>query len=97
MVTVVVSRPAADDLDDITIYSQAMWDAEQADLYVGGLLALIEQLKSFPEMGQAVSRRHVRRLVHQKHVIFYRFVDRHVTVLRITSVRAAMPLGLGDE
>ena len=67
MVTVVVSRPAADDLDDITIYSQAMWDAEQADLYVGGLLALIEQLKSFPEMGQAVSRRLVRRLVHQKH------------------------------
>ena len=94
MVSLEISLRAQRDLNNILRYSARMWGPEQAETYVDGLRTVFQRLESFPELGQALGRRRIRRLVHQKHVLFYRFDSDQVTVLRVVSIRAALPLGL---
>lgn len=78
-----------------------MWDRERAAAYIAELRAAIVELETFPEIGPLHRNDElgaIRRLVHRRHVIFYRYRDETIVIARVLSVRAALSVtSEGDE
>jgi toxin ParE1/3/4 len=83
-VTIEITRPAQIDLDDIWT-AIAQTDFLRADRFVAKLEAKISGLSQFPESG--VARTDIfptaRVLIDGQYLIFYRYVERIVVVMRI--------------
>ena len=79
------SRRAEDDLLDIGRYTLEAWGAEQADRYLSEIEACCQRLAENPEMGRSCGeiRRGLRKMLHRKHVVYYRPEADGVRVSRI--------------
>ena len=79
------ATPALRDLEKIRIESEAGWGLAQRQRYTGAIEARLDQLLERPELGAIYgeSRPGPRRLRSGLHIIFYRFDDERVRVLRV--------------
>lgn len=85
MASVRYSRQAEDDLLDIGRYTLETWGAEQADRYLSEIEACCQRLAENAEMGRSCDeiRRGLRKMLHRKHVVYYRSEAGGVRVSRI--------------
>jgi toxin ParE1/3/4 len=80
-----VTPPAEADLVAIAEYTIEYFGARQAAIYRDGLLEAMAMLADNPFMGldQDHIKPNTRRLVHQRHSIYYKIRQDEVLVLRI--------------
>ncbi|AUD04721.1 type II toxin-antitoxin system RelE/ParE family toxin [Spirosoma pollinicola] len=77
MIQITFTNRAVEDLDAINDY-RSTYSPAYADHLIDTLIAKIEQLKSFPEMGRKVpefSLAYLRELVHNDYRIVYKIVS----------------------
>jgi len=94
VVSVEFSDQALRDLRDISRFGFRLWHRDQVAAYMGDLRASIVLLGEFPERGlvhQHDESGVIRRIVHRRHAVLYQFSGEIVVVLRVLSVRAAVP------
>ena len=87
-------RPRArQDLKGIWRYSFERWGESRADLYLRQLDTAIQSLREFPDIGEPCDhiRAGYRKLHVNRHLVFYRRIDRHVEIVRI--LHQAMDVG----
>lgn len=84
-----LSRLARLDLIEISDYTQDTWGVQQADRYIDGFEGCFRRLTQNPESGRRCNHieRGLRRIEHEKHVIFYRSEDDGIFVIRILHQR----------
>lgn len=84
-----ISPRAERDLEEIWLYSQGRWSAEQADRYAGALIDMIEALAADPEKGRRIDdiRPGYRKQAAGSHVIFYRQARPGIEIVRILHQR----------
>ncbi len=80
-----VSRDAEADIARITRYTHRNWGADQARIYVGGLIEAIEKLSELPDRGRPTDGvpEHYLKIKYQSHNIFYRVSDGSLVIARI--------------
>lgn len=85
MTTVSVSNAARDDLKSIWEYTKGRWGEVQADSYVRELDAGMQELATFPSMGERCElvREGYRRVAKGEHHIYYRQDAGTVLVARV--------------
>ena len=73
------------DIEEIWLYTLANWDADQADLYVDGLLARLEEMLVNPVVwrGRSDLLPGLMMTTYQRHFIFFYQHNDEVFVLRI--------------
>jgi plasmid stabilization system protein ParE len=70
-----LSRLAAQDLDDITIYSQERYGVPQARRYAASVIQAFRTVSYFPVIGtnyQTKAGRNFRKFVVGRHAVFYK-------------------------
>ena len=69
-----LSKSAELDLAEIADYTTDVWGATQADLYLDSLVECFLRIAQRPHLGRACDSVHpgFRRIVQDKHVIFYK-------------------------
>lgn len=79
------SRRAETDLLDIGAYTLRTWGKQQAARYLGELESCCKTLAGSPDLGRRCNeiRPGLRRLEHDKHVVFYRKERGGILVARI--------------
>jgi toxin ParE1/3/4 len=84
-----ISPRAERDLQEIWLYSEIRWSAEQADRYVGALIDMIETLAAAPEKGRAIDdiRPGYRKQAAGSHFIFYQQARPGIEIVRILHQR----------
>ncbi len=86
-----ISRAAANDLENIWVYTFKNWSVKQADRYFGLLMNEIEYLSEYPESGKDCG--HIKegyfRSKVKSHFIFYKInvFDDVVEIIRILHQR----------
>jgi toxin ParE1/3/4 len=80
-----LSKLAAEDFEQIFEYSLLNFGVEQADDYTRSLEAVFLVIAQHPFMGRECAEvaTGLRRHDHNKHVIFYRPIDKGIFVVRI--------------
>lgn len=93
---VVLSIDADADLTDIYRYTNATFGPDQAEDYLLELDRAFARIAEFPDLGTDASRLRAgyRRLVHQRHAIYYRRSGNLIEIVRVLHVhmRAATRL-----
>ncbi len=90
-----VSQAAADDLEDIWLYTVEHWSVKQADKYVGLILAGFSQIQDAPFAGKDCS--HIRDGYFswrvKSHLIYYKpsATQQQVEVIRVLHERMDIP------
>ncbi|MAL00307.1 MAG: plasmid stabilization protein ParE [Citromicrobium sp.] len=82
--------PAAErDLEDIWDYTFETWSREQANSYIGDLIAMFGRIADSPLLGVDVSylRDGYRKQRCGAHLIFYKIAATHVAIIRILHAR----------
>jgi toxin ParE1/3/4 len=86
-----ISIKAAEDLEDIWLYTFENWSLEQADRYLHLIFDEIEYLSNNPVTGKDFShiRKNYRASKVKSHIIFYRIVDKQkdIEIIRILHQR----------
>ena len=79
------SRRAEADLQSIADYTLRTWGKAQAERYISELEVCCQTLADNPALGRACNEVRVglRRLEHNKHVLFYRQVRGGICVSRV--------------
>lgn len=85
---VALTADADADLIDIYRYTTVTFGAEQAERYLLSFDAAFARIADFPEIGTDATclRPGYRRLVHERHAIFYRCIDDIVEIVRVLHV-----------
>ena len=85
----VLSNDAAQDVTAMYVYSLQQWGESQAEAYIDGLYEQFETLQSHPHAGRDVSliRANTRRLLYQRHAIYYHVSAKEIRILRILHQR----------
>lgn len=89
-----ITAKAAEDLENIWLYTRAHWSVEQADRYLGLLFDEFNHLAAAPASG--FDRSHIRPGYRcsfvKSHVVFYRVSEQngHVDVIRVLHQRMDM-------
>lgn len=85
----VINELAQDDYLEILKQSVRSWGREQAAQYKEALDAAMERLLAFPDMGRATPELFDDgyRMLARRHIIYYTFTDRVVTIHRILHER----------
>lgn len=85
----VLSPRAKADLDDIWEFTEATWNADQAEKYLRDIGQAFNTIAADPRRGQDAGdiRAGYRKYATGSHVIFYRVVDDRVDVVRILHAR----------
>lgn len=80
-----LSRAADRDLDDIYAYTFRQFGALQADVYFESLEECLIKLAENPLLGVDAShiRTGYRRLVHQRHTLYYKKLKTGVRIMRV--------------
>jgi len=94
--TVILSRLAKKDLDEIRRYTQAQWGQEQWLVYFRGLAKTFEAIVNYPERGRDRSLFYpgMRSVNYEQHVVFYRRIQTNYdapVILRILHQKRNMP------
>ena len=79
-----ISRRAAEDIEDIVVYTLEHFGRGQVDEYTLGLYHSFELLKDNPKLGKSIAGGSVRRYVYRMHHIYYEVRDE---VIRIAHIR----------
>lgn len=90
MTVVVFSPRARSDLAEIWDFTAGRWGADQADRYVGAIVATVDAVAAGEKTGRAVDRvrRGYRRIRSGSHLVFYRRgASAEVVVVRILHER----------
>lgn len=79
------SRYAEDDLRSILEYSETHWGVHQRDVRAEQLLRVFENLLVFPGLGKVVRQidDELFGVVSNEHIVFYRFDDERLLIVRI--------------
>lgn len=99
MVKVRFRQTAERDLRDIGLYTAEHWSQAQAEIYLGQLLDVIEQISVHPSSGHDVGwlRPGYRRRRAGSHLIFYVLTtDGDIEIARVLHERADAARQLGD-
>ncbi|SSC65104.1 type II toxin-antitoxin system RelE/ParE family toxin [Ciceribacter selenitireducens] len=99
MVKVRFRKTAERDLREIGLYTAEHWSEGQAEIYLGQLLDIIEQISLHPTSGQDVGwlRRGYRRRRAGSHLIFYVLTsDGDIEIARVLHERADASHQLDD-
>lgn len=93
------SPEAWDDLEDIALYSELTWGAEQKDQYLAALDRALLRLGDFPQLGRARDDLHpgYRSLPIEQHIAIYTVLPTEVYVLRILHGRMDARHAVQDE
>ena len=77
-----ISSKAADDLENIWLFTFENWSLAQADRYLNLILDEIEYLSINPDAGKDLSqiRKSYRSSKVKSHIIFYRHSEKHQTI-----------------
>ena len=77
-----ISKKAAEDIEDIWLYTLENWSLEQADRYLDLLLNEIEYLAVNPTAGKDFShvRKSYRTASVKSHIIFYRHIEGQIEI-----------------
>ena len=81
------------DLQSIWTYSEQNWSANQADIYLDGLISQFEQLVTTPNIGRAypLIDTELRILTVQNHLILYVHQRETILIVRILGGRQNWP------
>lgn len=84
-----LSREAENDLVEIAAFTQERWGDEQAEAYLRQLDQRLKLLCKRPESGRENSaiKRGYWRALEGRHVVYYRFSDKTLDVIRILHER----------
>lgn len=85
---VALTADADADLTDIYRYTYATFGKRQAEIYLLSFDRAFARIADFPEIGTDASRLRAgyRRLVHERHAIFYRRVGEVIEIVRVLHV-----------
>jgi len=91
------ARAALRDIADIGLESERRWGAAQREKYVGEISDRIDQLAERPELGPVndAERPGLRRLRVGSHIVFYRFNETRLLVVRVLHQRMDLNRHLG--
>ena len=80
-----LSQEADEDLIGIFLYSLESFSVDQAEKYVRGIHGCFDLLIENPEIGRKATKvgPYIRRFVYEKHIIYYRFENGALKILRI--------------
>jgi toxin ParE1/3/4 len=82
-----ISRKAAQDIEDIWLYTVETWSREQADRYYKLIFDEIDHIVANPLSGRSVNhiRRSYRCLKVTSHLIFYKYIksEKKVEIIRV--------------
>ena len=89
---------AEDDLEEIWLYTFRQWSLEQADKYHRGIIAAIEGLVSGSKIGQRTDvREGYWKYRVGMHVIYFRYSEGYLDVIRILHARMDVNTHLHDQ
>lgn len=76
---------AEEDLELIYSYSELSWGIEQAEKYIDRLYSSMVELLKYPQLGSkyVTETQSYRKIVVDKHIIYYRITEKHIIVVRI--------------
>lgn len=94
-----ITKAAVRDLEDIWTFTKKTWTEQQADRYYQLIVDEIQFIVKNPYLGIQYEkiRAGYRASKVKSHLIFYRFQDDHVEIIRILHVRMNLPDHLLDE
>lgn len=80
---------AGQDIDEIFDFTAGTWGIEQAEAYIRGLQASLEQLTRFPGLGRPIDdiRAGMRLMNAGSHIVIYRIGNDTIEVMRILHKR----------
>lgn len=78
----VLSAPAANDLDGVLAYTLAMWGESQLEKYAAILEKALKKIAASPQSGRAFFGAYFK-FAAGEHVIFYRADEDIITIIRI--------------
>ena len=83
------TQEAETDLRDILQFTEDEWGLDQKRAYANRLLAGLEQLQTFPNLGRVRSDfgEQARSYIVEEHVVFYRVSEHAIVVSRIVHRR----------
>ena len=95
---IVIHKQAIDDLEEIWLYTLETWSLEQADRYHGLIFKEIEFLASRPDHGkhQGHLRKGYRSSQVKAHIIFYKYANNEIEIIRILHENMDIPNRLSD-
>jgi toxin ParE1/3/4 len=93
------ARASLRDIAEIGRESERVWGSAQRDKYLGEINRRIEQLADRPELGPVhdAERPGLRRLRVGSHIVFYRFDEVRLLVVRVLHQRMDLERHLGRE
>lgn len=95
-----ISVKAAEDIENIWLYTFENWSLEQADRYINLIFDEIEYLSNNPNAGKDTSyiRKNYRCSKVKSHLIFYRLIDKqgNIEVIRVLHQRMDIANRLND-
>lgn len=95
-----ISAKAAEDIENIWLYTFENWSLEQADRYLYLIFDEIEYLAANPIAGKDFShvRKNYRRSKVKSHIVFYRHLDNQtdIEIIRVLHERMDIENRLDD-
>lgn len=94
----VISKKAISDLEEIWLFTAEKWSVEQADRYYNLILDEIRFICKNNKYSKSMEhvRKGYRSTKVKSHLIFYRFVNHTIEVIRILHERMDLENRLGD-
>jgi toxin ParE1/3/4 len=92
------AEAARTDFSDIAKWAQAQWGVEHRLRYVARIRAAIDRLRPHSMVGPAYGARRpgLRKLTVGAHIVFYRFDDERIRVVRILDQRMHIEARLAE-
>lgn len=83
------SKLAESDLQAILDFTVDTWEGEQAEVYLDGLVDCFKRIARTPLLGRGCDelRLGIRRIEHEKHLVFYRRTKAGIRIVRVLHQR----------
>lgn len=81
----VLAPAAQSDLSEIYLYTLDNWGSQQAQAYLANIKQAFKDLRRKPDLGRERNPlgQGVRSMNCQKHVIFYRYINTEIQIIRV--------------
>jgi toxin ParE1/3/4 len=95
---IILQEQAIDDLEEIWLYTFESWSVDQADRYHELIFKEIKFLASRPKYGKDQShlRKGYRSSQVKAHIIFYKYSNKEIEIIRILHENMDIPNRLND-
>ena len=95
-----ISVKAAEDLENIWLYTFEHWNQEQADRYLNLIIDEIEYIAQKPEVGNDLAhiRKNYKSSKVKSHIVFYRKIEKQnvIEIIRVLHQRMDIENRLND-